>query len=76
MAKQLHAYSKVFGKFNTIADAYDLFDGVLKGINTSDWKDAVNKFGPIAAGCIAGEIVAVAFLLQVPRWALSGSGWF
>ncbi|WP_314418351.1 colicin-like pore-forming protein [Pseudescherichia vulneris] len=74
MAKQLYAYSKVFGRFNTIADLVDLYNAVYKGVTTDDWKDAINKFESLAAGKIAGELVAVAFAVAGSPLSLVGFG--
>jgi len=73
-AKQLAAYSKVFGRFNAYADLADLSSAVYKGITTDNWNDAINKLESMAASKVAGELVTVAFAAAGAPLGIVGFG--
>src|SRR5690606_849047 len=74
MAKQLAAYSKLFGRFNAFADLADLSNAVYKGLTTNDWKDAFNKLESMAVSKVAGELVTVAFAAAGAPLGIVGFG--
>lgn len=74
MAKQLAAYSKLFGRFNAFADLADLSSAVYKGVTTDDWKDAITKLESMAASKIAGELITVAFAAAGAPLGIVGFG--
>jgi len=74
VAKQLKAYSKVFGQFNAIMDVKDLAVGVKKGLDTGNYSDAINKLESMAAGRVAGELVAIAFATAGAPLGIVGFG--
>jgi hypothetical protein len=61
IAKQLTAYSKVFGRFNKTMDLAGLAAAVKKGIETGDWNETFKKLETIALTNVTGQLVAVAF---------------
>ncbi|EHL6051715.1 hypothetical protein KEC97_004475 [Escherichia coli] len=61
IAKQLTAYSKVFGRFNKTMDFAGLAAAVKKGIETGDWNETFKKLETIALTNATGQLVAVAF---------------
>lgn len=74
MAKQLAAYSKAFGSFNKAMDFADLGAAVKKGIETGDWKDAINKLESIALTNTAGQLAAIAFAAAGAPLGIVGFG--
>lgn len=74
MAKQLAAYSKLFGRFNAFADLADLSSAVYKGVTTDDWKDAITKLESMAASKIAGELITIAFAAAGAPLGIVGFG--
>lgn len=74
MAKQLSAYSKVFGRFNKTMDLADLGAAVKKGVETGDWKDAINKVESIALTNTAGQLTAIAFAAAGAPLGIVGFG--
>ncbi|EWG75995.1 MULTISPECIES: colicin-like pore-forming protein [unclassified Enterobacter] len=74
MAKQLAAYSKLFGRFNAFADLADLSNAVYKGLTTNDWKDAFNKLESMAVSKVAGELITVAFAAAGAPLGIVGFG--
>jgi predicted nucleic acid-binding Zn-ribbon protein len=74
MAKQLTAYSKVFGRFNKAMDFADLGAAVGKGIETGNWNDAITKLESIALSNTAGQLVAIAFATAGAPLGIVGFG--
>jgi predicted nucleic acid-binding Zn-ribbon protein len=74
MAKQLAAYSKVFGRFNKAMDFADLGAAVKKGIETGNWNDAINKLESIALTNTAGQLAAIAFAAAGTPLGIVGFG--
>lgn len=74
IAKQLAAYSKVFGRFNKVMDLADIGAAVKKGIETGDWKDAINKLESIALTNTTGQLVAIAFAAAGSPLGIVGFG--
>lgn len=74
MAKQLAAYSKVFGGFNKAMDFADLGVAVGKGIETGNWSDAINKIESIALTNTAGQLAAIGFAAAGAPLGIVGFG--
>lgn len=70
MAVQLKAWGRYFGYAGDALDAYAVTTGIVKGLRTNDWSDAISAMESFVGGKIVGLAVAVAF----SSLAVSGVG--
>lgn len=70
MAQQLKAWGRYFGYAGDALDAIAVTEGIVKGLRTGDWGDAINAVKSFVGGKIAGLAVAVVF----SSLAVSGVG--
>ncbi|MEK0011631.1 colicin-like pore-forming protein [Escherichia albertii] len=74
MAKQLTAYSKVFGRFNAFSDLAELSNAVYKGMTTDKWEDAITKLESMVVSKVAGELITLAFAAAGAPLGIVGFG--